>query len=109
MKGAAAKGRLAISPRGGYAPIMSHAFDTALLARLRRAEGHLRAIVAMVQEGRDCVSIAQQLQAVEAAVVAAKREMIQHHIDHRLEDRLPEQDAEGASLAAELKTLARYL
>ncbi len=88
---------------------MSHAFDTALLARLRRAEGHLRAIVAMVQEGRDCVSIAQQLQAVEAAVVAAKREMIQHHIDHRLEDRLPEQHAEGPSLAAELKTLARYL
>ncbi len=88
---------------------MSHAFDTALLARLRRAEGHLRAIVAMVQEGRDCVSIAQQLQAVEAAVVAAKREMIQHHIDHRLEDRLPEQDAKGVSLAAELKTLARYL
>jgi hypothetical protein len=42
-------------------------------------------------------------------VVAAKREMIQHHIDHRLEDRLPERDAEGASLAAELKTLARYL
>ena len=88
---------------------MSHASDPALLARLRRAEGHLRAVVAMVQEGRDCIAIAQQLQAVEAALVAAKREMIQHHIDHRLEDRLPEQDAAGASLAAELKTLARYL
>ena len=88
---------------------MSHAADPALLARLRRAEGHLRAIVTMVQEGRDCISIAQQLQAVEAALVAAKREMIQHHIDHCLEDRLPEQDAKGVSLAAELKTLARYL
>ncbi len=88
---------------------MSHASDPALLARLRRAEGHLRAIVTMVQEGRDCVSIAQQLQAVEAALVAAKREMIQHHIDHRLEDSLPEQGATSASLAAELKTLARYL
>ena len=106
MKGAA---RLPYPPGGDMNPRMSHAFDTALLARLRRAEGHLRAIVTMVQEGRDCVSIAQQLQAVEAAVVAAKREMIQHHIDHRLEDRLPEQDADGASLAAELKTLARYL
>ena len=88
---------------------MSHASDPALLARLRRAEGHLRAVVAMVQEGRDCIAIAQQLQAVEAALVAAKREMIQHHIDHRLEDRLPADDAPGASLAAELKTLARYL
>jgi hypothetical protein NreA len=88
---------------------MSHATDPAILARLRRAEGHLRAVVAMVQEGRDCVAIAQQLQAVEAAIVAAKREMIQHHIDHRLEDRLPGDDSTGGSLAAELKTLARYL
>ena len=106
MKGSEA---LSYPPGGDMQQTMSHAFDTALLARLRRAEGHLRAIVTMVQEGRDCVSIAQQLQAVEAAVVAAKREMIQHHIDHRLEDRLPERDADGASLAAELKTLARYL
>ena len=88
---------------------MSHATDPALLARLRRAEGHLRAIVTMVQEGRDCVAIAQQLQAVEAAIVAAKREMIQHHIDHCLEDRLPGPGAAGDSLRAELKTLAKYL
>ena len=94
-------------PPGGYFGAMSHATDPAILARLRRAEGHLRAIVAMVQEGRDCVAIAQQLQAVEAAIVAAKREMIQHHIDHCLEDRLRE--SADASLAAELKTLARYL
>ena len=63
----------------------------------------------MVQEGRDCVSIAQQLQAVEAALCAAKREMIQHHIDHCLEDRLPGREAADASLAVELNTLARYL
>ena len=106
MKGAAA---LPYPPRGDMQAPCPTLSTPPLLARLRRAEGHLRAIVTMVQEGRDCVSIAQQLQAVEAAVVAAKREMIQHHIDHRLEDRLPEQDAQGASLAAELKTLARYL
>ena len=42
---------LEISPPGGYVGPMSHATDPALLARLRRAEGHLRAIVTMVQEG----------------------------------------------------------
>ena len=100
---------LVLSPPGGYVDPMSHSSDPALLARLRRAEGHLRGIVTMVQEGRDCIAIAQQLQAVEAALVAAKREMIQHHIDHCLEGRLPEQDAASATLASELKTLARYL
>ena len=52
MKGSEA---LSYPPGGDMQQTMSHAFDTALLARLRRAEGHLRAIVTMVQEGRDCV------------------------------------------------------
>ncbi|KPX38434.1 hypothetical protein ALP68_101662 [Pseudomonas ficuserectae] len=46
----------------------------------------MRSIITMIEEGRECVDIAQQLHAVEKAVRQAKRTLIQDHIDHCLED-----------------------
>jgi len=57
----------------------------------------------MLEEGKPCVDVAQQLQAVEKAVTNAKRILIHDHIDHCLE-------VDGsASDRAELKTITRYL
>ncbi|MFG6599835.1 MULTISPECIES: metal-sensing transcriptional repressor [unclassified Sulfitobacter] len=83
--------------------IHTHASHPALIARLKRADGHLRAVIAMLEEGKPCVDVAQQLQAVEKAVTNAKRVLIHDHIDHCLE-------VDGsASDRAELKTITRYL
>lgn len=81
----------------------AHATHPAIIKRLRRAEGHLRSVIAMIEAQRDCLDLAQQLHAVEAAVTNAKRTLIQDHIEHCLED--------GASRAqmAELKLLTKYL
>lgn len=80
-----------------------HATHPALIARLKRADGHLRAVIAMIEEGKPCLEIAQQLQAVEKAVVNAKRALIHDHMDHCL-------DAEHSTADRdELKTIARYL
>ena len=80
-----------------------HASHPALIARLKRADGHLRAVITMLEEGKPCVDVAQQLQAVEKAVTNAKRVLIHDHIDHCLE-------VDGsASDRAELKTITRYL
>jgi len=80
-----------------------HASHPALIARLKRADGHLRAVIAMLEAGKPCVDVAQQLQAVEKAVTNAKRVLIHDHIDHCLE-------VDGsASDRAELKTITRYL
>jgi uncharacterized protein len=56
-----------------------------VMNRLKRAEGHLRSIVGMIDAGRSCVEIAQQLHAVEKAIAHAKRTLIHDHIDHCLE------------------------
>ena len=53
-----------------------------ILKRLKRAEGHLRSVTAMIEEGRACIDIAQQLHAVEKAIAQAKKTLIQDHIDH---------------------------
>lgn len=59
-----------------------HASHPAITARLKRAEGHLRRVIGMIEEGRPCVDLATQLQAVERAVAEAKRALIHDHIDH---------------------------
>ena len=88
---------------------MPHANNPKIIARLKRAEGHLRSIITMVEEGRSCLDLAQQLHAVEAAVGSAKTEMIQHHIEHCLEEKVGTRGAETRELLGELKTLTKYL
>jgi len=82
---------------------MKHESHPAIAKRLKRAEGHIRAIIKMIDQGRPCVDLAQQLHAVEKAVGNAKRELIHDHIEHCLED-----DHHHGSLS-ELKQLAKYL
>lgn len=80
-----------------------HATHPALIARLKRADGHLRAVIEMLEAGKPCLDVAQQLQAVEKAVTNAKRALIHDHMDHCL-------DTEGSETdRAELKAISRYL
>lgn len=80
----------------------THASHPKVATRLKRAEGHLRSVIGMIEDGRSCVDVAQQLQAVESAIRNAKQAFIHDHMDHCL-------DAESAGDRAELKALARYL
>jgi DNA-binding FrmR family transcriptional regulator len=57
----------------------------------------------MIDGGRPCLDIAQQLHAVERAVANAKRRLIHDHMDHCLDTDHSAEDR------ADLKTIARYL
>ena len=83
-----------------------HASHPAIVKRLNRATGHLRSIVGMIDEGRPCVEVAQQLQAVESAIASAKRALISDHIDHCLAHSA---QGDGASHAIEeFKAISKY-
>jgi len=84
-----------------------HAAHADVARRLKRAEGHLRGVIAMLERGRPCVELAQQLAAIEAAVAKAKRALVQTHIDHCLDRAVEEGRAEQA--LAEMRAIARYL
>jgi DNA-binding FrmR family transcriptional regulator len=87
----------------GMSDTHTHATHPALAARLKRAEGHLRHVIGMIEAGSSpCLDIARQLQAVEAAVTAAKRALILDHIDHCLTE-------PGHDDLAEMKALAKLL
>lgn len=79
-----------------------------IVKRLKRAEGHLRSITAMIGDGRSCLDVAQQLHAVEKAVSQAKRTLIQDHIDHCLEEAAGQPRQRKGSLR-EFKEITKYL
>jgi DNA-binding FrmR family transcriptional regulator len=85
---------------------MRHATHSDVARRLKRAEGHLRSVIAMIEDAKPCVDIAQQLHAVEAAVSKAKKELIHDHIEHCLDSA---GDNDPRSDVAELRQLAKYL
>jgi hypothetical protein NreA len=79
-----------------------HASHPAVATRLKRAEGHLRSVIAMIEEGRPCLDLATQLHAVERALAEAKRALIHDHIDHCL-------TGGGDRDLAEIKALTKLL
>lgn len=87
----------------------THQSHEAIIKRLKRADGHLRSIIAMIEDGRECVDIAQQLHAVEKAVCQAKRTLIQDHIDHCLEDSVTAISRGDRSALDEFKQITKYL
>jgi uncharacterized protein len=86
---------------------MKHASHPDIINRLKRAEGHLRSIISMIEEGRSCLDLAQQLHAVESAVSNAKRELIHDHIENCLD--APESAPTSRAVLKELKAIAKYL
>ena len=86
-----------------------HTTHPGLVKRLKRAEGHLRHVIEMIEAERPCAEIAMQLQAVEKAITAAKRTLIHDHIDHCLDDLLPPDESVDAEAFAEFRQIAKYL
>jgi DNA-binding FrmR family transcriptional regulator len=86
-----------------------HHSHPAISKRLKRAHGHLARVIEMIDAGRPCVELAQQLFAVESAITNAKRELIQDHMEHCLADGVAEGGMTSAEAMAEFKVLAKYL
>lgn len=86
-----------------------HGTHPEILKRLRRAEGHLRTTLAMLDEQRPCLELAQQLHAVEKAISAAKKALIHDHLDHCLEQAGDPAARRPRSALAEFKQISKYL
>jgi DNA-binding FrmR family transcriptional regulator len=86
-----------------------HITHPAIVKRLKRADGHLRAIVEMIEAGRSCLDIVQQLHAVEKAVGEAKRTLIRDHLDHCLEEVVGPLGRKQRDSMVEFKDITKYL
>jgi DNA-binding FrmR family transcriptional regulator len=86
-----------------------HETHPAIAKRLKRAAGHLKSVVEMIESGKPCLDIAQQLQAVESAIGQAKRTLIQDHLDHCLEEAVGPMSRERRRPIDEFKEITKYL
>lgn len=86
-----------------------HQKHSEVVKRLKRADGHLRTIINMIEEGNPCLQLAQQLQAVENAIVNAKKALIHDHITHCIQESLKTRGPRGRAALKEFEAIARYL
>ncbi|MEL7025290.1 MAG: metal-sensitive transcriptional regulator [Pseudomonadota bacterium] len=52
---------------------------TPTIKRLRRIEGQVRGVIRMLEEGRYCIDVLHQMQAVKAALGRAESEILKDH------------------------------
>lgn len=86
-----------------------HETHPEIVKRLKRAEGHLKSVIAMIEGGKPCLDIAQQLHAVEKAISNAKRTLIQDHLDHCLEDTVGALPRDQRKSIDDFKSITKYL
>jgi uncharacterized protein len=82
---------------------------SAIARRLKRANGHLETIIAMIEQGKPCAQVAQQLQAVESAIENAKKALIHDHISHGLERSFKAAGPKGQAALRDFRLIAKYL
>ncbi|MER9138149.1 metal-sensing transcriptional repressor [Mesorhizobium sp. M0830] len=89
----------------------SHIHETHpdIVKRLKRADGHLKGVIDMIEAGRPCLDLAQQLHAVEKAISQAKKTLIQDHLNHCLEDVVGPLAREQRRSIDEFKNITKYL
>lgn len=80
-----------------------------IIKRLKRADGRLRGVIAMIEGGKPCLDAPQQLPAIKKPVSYAKRTLIQDHLDNCLEAVVGPQPRERRRPINEFKQIAKYL
>ena len=66
------------------------------LMRLRRIEGQVRGVQRMMEEGRHCLDVVTQLQAISAATNKVAEQVLEDHIRLLVSDAIREQRGDEA-------------
>ncbi len=86
----------------------THATHPDIIKRLKRAHGHLKSVITLLEEDRPCLEVAQQIQAVENAITNAKKTLVRDHIDHCLAHAI-ENNSGSKKAISEFKEITKYL
>ena len=79
----------------------------ALTRRINRVEGQVRGIGRMVEENRYCVDILTQVSAVQSALDALARELLEHHLYGCVQHAVKSGDGERA-IAEALAVIRKF-
>jgi len=89
--------------------LMDDTARTDVLNRLRRAEGQLRGIQRMVEEGESCLKIGQQFSAVRKALDSTYLHMTLCFLEQEISNRMQPDAAERADMDSMFQDLETML
>jgi DNA-binding FrmR family transcriptional regulator len=69
----------------GYIRCMRKEIKASVLKRLKRVEGQVRGLGAMVEDDRYCIDLVTQIAAARAALRRAEEEILRDHVAHCVE------------------------
>ena len=107
---ATARKKSSVAPAAPDAVVLNDSgARTEILHRLRRAEGQLRGIQRMVEEGEDCLKIGQQFAAVRKALDSTYLRMTVCFMSQELEQKLTPDEDQKADLSLVMKDVETLL
>jgi DNA-binding FrmR family transcriptional regulator len=68
--------------------------NAAIVNRLKRIEGQVRGVAQMVEEGRYCIDVLNQVQAIKSALARAESEILKDHAACCVSEAIASGDAE---------------
>lgn len=78
------------------------------LPRLKRIEGQVRGVSKMVEEGKYCVDIVNQIKAVKSALSSLEGLIIEDHLNHCVQKAISGKDKkEATAMIDEIKDLLK--
>lgn len=80
-----------------------------LLARVRRIQGQLRSLEALLDDGGDCAAVLQQIAAVRGAVAGLMNQVLEGHIREHLGDPDVPAESRAEDVDAVIAALRSYL
>ena len=89
--------------------LMNSSARTDVLNRLRRAEGQIRGVQRMIEEGESCLKIGQQFSAVRKALDSTYLRMTMCFMEQELDERLQPDDTQKVGLEHMLKDMEALL
>lgn len=100
----AAETRVGIGP-GAHAAGVDAGLKAANLKHLKRIEGQVRGIAAMIEEDRYCADIIQQCAAVQESLRSVAKNLLRNHLSHCANHAMHGDKAQQAAMVDELVAL----
>ena len=83
----------------------NHPAHNKQLASLKRIEGQIRGIINMINDGKYCVDILNQIKAAKAALVSVESKVLKKHVESCVKNSLKNKSAVDAKVSELLKLL----
>ncbi len=72
-----------------------HADHSEDLVRFRRIRGQIEGIEKMIEDGRYCIDVVNQIRSVTAAIKSVESVIVERHIRHCVKDAIDAKDSRG--------------